>query len=277
MKQLFFLLLSCLIWLSSPCLGQENTEIADLYKVKCGICHTVGGGKLVGPDLLNVTDRHESEWLLEFIRSSQKMIKSGDEMAMKLFKENNEVEMPDPLISDDEILALLDYITVSSGGEITTVAYESILADADPEDLESGRLLFDGRKRFTNGGPSCLSCHNDMSNYNFSYNSYSTKDVSLSFGNLGEAGVSAILKNPPFPVMKSAFDGHDLTEDEVRDLLVYLQVGKDSKAALPGTGYFLYGILGAILLFVIYAFLWYNRKSEAVNETIYERQIRSTN
>ncbi|MBM3435704.1 MAG: cytochrome c, partial [Bacteroidetes bacterium] len=50
----------------------------------CTACHTIGKGKLIGPDLKGVNDRHNEAWLLSFIRSSQTMIKNGDPVAVKL-------------------------------------------------------------------------------------------------------------------------------------------------------------------------------------------------
>ena len=58
----------------------------------CAACHTIGKGKLIGPDLKGVTERHERDWLYSFIRSSQTMIKNGDEVAVKLFEENNKIQ-----------------------------------------------------------------------------------------------------------------------------------------------------------------------------------------
>ncbi|MCB0669777.1 MAG: cytochrome c, partial [Saprospiraceae bacterium] len=71
-----------------------NTGVAQLFTQKCGICHTIGRGRLVGPDLAGVHDRHSEEWLVEFIRSSQSMIKKGDPQALALFEDYNQVVMP---------------------------------------------------------------------------------------------------------------------------------------------------------------------------------------
>ena len=132
----------CLLLLVQP-VAQGQSEIADLFKVKCGICHTIGGGKLIGPDLAKVRDRHSEDWLLTYIRSSQSMINSGDPKAVALFEEYNKVIMPDPMISDTEITSLLDYITENSGGGVGTVAEaQSIIEDATPEDHENGEKPF---------------------------------------------------------------------------------------------------------------------------------------
>ncbi len=260
-------------------MAQGSQSVADLFTIKCAICHTIGGGKLIGPDLQDVTERRSEDWLIEFIRSSQKMINGGDPDAVAVFEEYNKVLMPDPLISDDEIRSLLSYITKqSAAGGGAAEAYASLLDDVTEEDIASGKSLFDGKKRFKNGGPSCLSCHNDISTYFFSENSYSSKDIRASFATLGEQGVRAILENPPFPVMREALKGHDLEENEVRDLLAYLKSAGTSGDPTPKTsGYFLYGLIGTVIIFFLLAGIWYERKTRSVNHKIYERQIRSIN
>lgn len=84
-------------------------ESKDLFKV-CSACHTIGKGKLVGPDLKGVTGRHEETWLIKFIQNSQAMVKAGDETAVKLFNENNKIPMPPNDLSDEQIRSLLSYI-----------------------------------------------------------------------------------------------------------------------------------------------------------------------
>jgi cytochrome c551/c552 len=82
---------------------------AELFKV-CGACHTIGKGKLVGPDLKGVNDRHPQDWMNNFIRNSQAMVQAGDPAAVKLFEENNKIPMPPNNLTDEQILAILDYI-----------------------------------------------------------------------------------------------------------------------------------------------------------------------
>ncbi len=278
MNRLIFLLsIFCLVW-EGQLYAQSENETADLFKTKCGICHTIGGGKLVGPDLANVQDKRSEDWLLTYIRSSQTMIKGGDPDAVALFKEFNEVIMPDPMISDTEIKSLIGYIAENSGGGVGTADNVSVIGNATPEDFQNGKDLFEGRVRFANGGPSCYSCHNDLSTVFFSENSYSTKDISTSFTNLGERGVKAILSNPSFPVMAKAFEKHPLEEEEIHDLLIFLKdAGSTNNKIQPASGYILYGLLGSGALIILLGGLWYNRKSKSVNHSIYQRQIKSTN
>ena len=277
MKKIIFLFTLFCLSSAGQSFAQSSPETADMFKLKCGICHTIGSGRLVGPDLANIQDRRSEEWLVNYIRSSQTMIKSGDPDAVALFEEYNQVIMPDPMITDLEIKSILDYITENSkGGTGTAAKAVSVIEDATQEDLENGRDLFEGRVRFANGGPSCISCHNGQSSALLFENNYSSKDISASFANMGEAGVKAILQSPPFPVMAKAFEEHKLTEAEIHDLLVFLNKANKPKSSLS-SGYLLYGILGAFSLFVLYAALWHRRKSKSVNHDIYKRQIKSFN
>ncbi len=275
-KAIFLFTLFCLLFAGSS-FAQSAAETADLFKLKCGICHTIGGGKLIGPDLANIQDRRSEDWLINYIRSSQTMIKNGDPDAVALFEEYNKVIMPDPMISDIEIKTILSYIAENSGAGVGTAAeVVSVIKGATPEDLEHGKDLFEGRVRFANGGPSCISCHNGQSNAMLFENNYSSKDISTSFSTMGEAGVKAILQSPPFPVMAKAFENQKLTDTEVRNLLVFLSKARKSKSSVS-SGYLLYGILGAFSLLVLYAGLWHGRKSKSVNHDIYKRQIKSFN
>lgn len=82
---------------------------AQLYQA-CTVCHYIGKGKLIGPDLYQVTQRRDREWLVRFIRNSQEVVLSGDEYAVKLFEQHNKIPMPPFAYSDEQIDAVLNYI-----------------------------------------------------------------------------------------------------------------------------------------------------------------------
>jgi len=89
----------------------------EFFTKRCTSCHTVGQGTLVGPDLKDVTKRRKPEWISSFIRDSTSLIKSGDPQAVALFKEFNQIPMPEHKLKDDEVLALIDYIKLRSSGK----------------------------------------------------------------------------------------------------------------------------------------------------------------
>ncbi|MCD4664427.1 MAG: c-type cytochrome [Bacteroidales bacterium] len=75
----------------------------------CGACHSIGKGRLVGPDLKGITERRDEAWLISFIRSSQTMVKDGDAEAVKIFDEYK-IPMPDNNFTDEQIIGILNYI-----------------------------------------------------------------------------------------------------------------------------------------------------------------------
>ncbi|HLG36162.1 MAG TPA: cytochrome c [Bacteroidia bacterium] len=84
---------------------------SELFKTNCMACHTIGKGKVVGPDLKGVNERYEEAWLLKWIKSSQSLVKSGDTVAVSLFEANNKVVMTDfPSLADEQIKSILTYI-----------------------------------------------------------------------------------------------------------------------------------------------------------------------
>lgn len=101
----------------------NNSAGESTFKSKCGICHKVGGGKLVGPDLKDVGKRREKAWLTKWIKSSQALIKSGDTAAVGVFERYSKVPMPDQDLSEADIDAVLAYIeTASAGGAVKAFA-----------------------------------------------------------------------------------------------------------------------------------------------------------
>lgn len=89
-------------------LGQ--TAEAEKNFAVCKACHTIGGGRLVGPDLKGVTERLPEEWLIRFIQNSQELVNSGDEEAVKIFNEYNKIPMPVNNLTDAQVKDILLYI-----------------------------------------------------------------------------------------------------------------------------------------------------------------------
>lgn len=86
-----------------------------LFKANCSRCHTVGKGKLTGPDLKDVATRvpqPADEWLFKWIKNNKAVIASGDAYGVKVFNENAKQAMDvfDGIITDDEIKTIIAYI-----------------------------------------------------------------------------------------------------------------------------------------------------------------------
>ena len=94
-----------------------------LYKNNCTQCHAINE-VVIGPALKDVHERRPKEWLIEWIRNSQKVIASGDEYAVALYEEYNRTVMTAYPFSDEEITSILAYIKVESDKEPVIVADE---------------------------------------------------------------------------------------------------------------------------------------------------------
>jgi hypothetical protein len=49
--------------------------------------------KATGPALRGIAQKHDKEWLYKWIHNPAAMIKSGDAAAVKVYEENNKVNM----------------------------------------------------------------------------------------------------------------------------------------------------------------------------------------
>lgn len=90
-------------------------EQASLFVRHCMKCHTVGQGDRVGPDLRNVADRRDREWLLGFITRPGEFLDS-DPIARELLAEFNEVRMTDLGLTRPQAEGLLEFIEILSEG-----------------------------------------------------------------------------------------------------------------------------------------------------------------
>ena len=70
----------------------------------CTACHTIGKGKLVGPDLAGVTSRREARLAQTAnLKSPIALLAENDPIAMQLLQEANNVAMVPLGLSDEEV------------------------------------------------------------------------------------------------------------------------------------------------------------------------------
>ena len=272
-------LLSVVLLQARPVLAQSEGE--KLFNSStCIACHTIGKGRLVGPDLAGVHERRKTEWLKKFIKSSQSLIKAGDSDAVSIFNEYNQMIMPDQPLSDSQIEAIIQYIQMKSKTE--TIPTENITTElkVTPEDIARGQKYFQGIERFENKGPTCISCHH-VKNDAVIGGGVLAKDLTTVFSRMSGSGVKAILGSPPFPVMEQAYKNYPLTEKEIHWLAVFLEdADKQHQFQKPrdyGMRLLTSGVVGTILLFGLFAFFMRSRKKKSVYASIFERQKQEEN
>jgi hypothetical protein len=231
---------------------------------------------LVGPDLLGVSERRSEEWLVKFVQHSQAMVEAGDPIAVAVFEEHNKVAMPDQPLTKAEILAVIEYAKTPHVAPGQPAAPAPV--ELTEEDILLGQNLVEGRVRLSNGGPACNSCH-DVTNDAVIGGGILAKELTTVFSRLGGPGVRAILGSPPFPVMQEAYEDDPLTESEVKALVGFLEKADAEKSLQQprdyGVGLFASGVAGSGILLGIYSLLWRRRKRKSVNQSIYDRQVKS--
>ena len=83
---------------------------AYLFATRCAACHTIGNGDKIGPDLLGVTSVRDLNWLRRTISEPDKLIAEKDPIAMALFKQYKEVQMPRLGLADADVNVLIEFM-----------------------------------------------------------------------------------------------------------------------------------------------------------------------
>lgn len=230
-----------------------------LFQTKCAACHTIGKGKLVGPDLQDVTTRRDPAWLKQFIADPNKLFAANDPIAQQLLAENNNVKMPALGLTDAEIADLLAFL---GAGAAPAGQPQAALPVGDPA---AGWRAFRGDARLANGGPACIGCHS-VSGLGGLGGGALGPDLTHVAQRYPGQGLAAVLGNIAFPTMAGPFANRPLTPQEQADLVAYLTAADQSRATPPpvaagaltqNTALVLgIGLAGAVALLVALAFFW---------------------
>ncbi len=267
-----------LVFVSPPAArGQQEAE--TFFKQNCAACHTIGGGKLLGPDLKGVTQARDHEWLEKWLQNPQAMIDSGDAVAVKLKEEYGGMVMPaTPGMTPQMAESLLKFIAAKSG-EISE-AKQASPAQEEPfteKQVAEGKALFLGRNSFQEGGASCVSCHAVKRVGNALGGGQLGPDLTLVFKRLnGRKGLEAWLSNPASATMKPIFSKHPLKPDEISALTAFFeQTSKETSAEPAGTyrlRFILLGLVGATIGLVVLGLVW-KRRIRGVRRALVEGKL----
>src|SRR5467141_3793184 len=84
------------------------------FQSQCSVCHTIGQGDKMGPDLLGVTARRDRALLNRYIIAPDNLPAEGGPISVALFEKYQYARMPNLRLSSDEVAAVLSYVDVRS-------------------------------------------------------------------------------------------------------------------------------------------------------------------
>jgi mono/diheme cytochrome c family protein len=115
MKNRFFLLLFILAVIAINAKADPPTdEGKNIFTARCAACHNINRA-MTGPALAGVDQRRTIDWIINFVHSSQSVVRSGDVYAVALFEKFSKVAMPDhPDLTTDNIKNIVEYIRSES-------------------------------------------------------------------------------------------------------------------------------------------------------------------
>jgi mono/diheme cytochrome c family protein len=260
-------LLSAAFCAGTPAWAQEGKA---LFEANCAACHSIGGGAKAGPDLKDVVAKRGKDGTLASVLDPAKAGLKPSMPNLGLSRKNAEA-----------IVAFLDPKhdsgSASAAGKESATA-QAAASTAAPHEIQLGQDLFEGKVRFTKGGPSCNACH-DVRSDKVVAGGILASELTLAFSRMGKQGLQSVIANAPFPAMQVAYQGKDLSEKEVAALIGFLQqVEKDHSRQMPretGVRMLTAGVGGVIVLLGIFSLAGRRRKKRCVNQDIYDRQIKS--
>jgi mono/diheme cytochrome c family protein len=216
-----------------PARPARAIDAKKVFNQRCTACHTFGKGVKVGPDLKGVTVRRQRPWLLKFIRSSQRVIASGDPVANELFRTFKRQRMPDWTdLSPQDVSAILDWLAADGPEQKPADERDAELANA--ADLARARALFEGRTPLASGGAACGACHT-VSDHGRRRGGTLGPELTNTYLKYRDRALTLFLKHPCTPRQPELRSGRYLEPEEAFALKAYLR--EVAVAAAPFASY----------------------------------------
>lgn len=248
---------------TQPSFAQNAKEY---FKNNCTSCHTIGGGKLIGPDLKDVLKRKDRDWLIRFVLNPQTVIESGDPYALALVKEANGVMMITlPTMNPKRAEEMVDLLEAESELKISQFVGANFSGDPlTAQEVFNGTDIYSGVQVLENGGPACIACHT-VNKPGPGLGGNLGPDLTLVYNRMnGNKALMAWLSAPPTTTMQSIFRDKEITQAEIRSLVAFLESSSKDKRynfdfEIMWISIVLYGFGGVVLLLVIFGGIWNNR------------------
>lgn len=240
------------------------TQDYDDFKANCASCHTIGGGRLAGPDLKGAADRKDRAWLAGFVADPKAVIDSGDPYARRLLEEARGVVMPAiPGMTRARAERLVD-LTIYESKQPKSKFAGTPVSDRPltSADVARGEAIFLGRTPLMNGGPACNGCHTVVGLDGFGGGRLGP-DLSGAFARLdGRKALAAWLVAPPSPTMSPVYKSRPIDPEEALAVVAYLkEKAAEGTDAPPGAAvdFLVAGFAGAAAFLALADWAWRRR------------------
>lgn len=124
--------------------GLKAQDGAKLFKQNCAVCHALTDQKLTGPGLAGVFDRvPKGDWLKNWILNNEKLIKSGDAYANKIYNDYGKAAMTvfEGQLSGEDVDAIIAYMKNPPPPPTAAGASSASSANADGgEEVQKGGI-----------------------------------------------------------------------------------------------------------------------------------------
>lgn len=246
---ILFLLVLLPVFTMSAALSSRVTidgSVSDgkkLFTERCSVCHTVGDGRKVGPDMYGITEIRPMDYLATFIQEPTHMFEAKNAIATMVLEQYRTIRMPDLHLSRTQILNLLAYLQWESSQPKPNPVLP--FPEGDPG---RGQGLYEGRVRFQKAGPPCISCHNISH---------------LGFPRGGTMGPDLTGINPPFaaadaqrvfPTMIPLYRDHPLLHKEQQDLEAFIRQAAGTESTDVSA---IMGLLAEGGFMIVFGIVWY--------------------
>jgi cytochrome c2 len=178
---------------------QAIDEVAATYAMKCAGCHTIGGGKLTGPDLLPTRVWPQGE----------------------LFAKVKLMEQRVGPMTNEEVNGFVNLLQDARAGDRVKIAQElaskAVAATLEPASKSEGQRLFEGEKPLENGGIACVTCHRAGAR-----GGTLGPDLTLLRDRMGKVAMTSAIQQAQYLVMSGTYKDNPITAQEAVHLAEYL-------------------------------------------------------
>lgn len=252
--------------------GVNAQEAAAFFKQNCASCHTIGGGRLTGPDLKDVAARKDRAWLSRFIVDPRALLDAGDPYALEMQRDARGAVMPTlPGMTKSRAESLLDLIEAES--KLEKSQFMGIQISDRPftaRDMELGRELFLGTVALQNGGPACLACHGTHGLGAFGGGTLAPDLTTVFERYEGRKALATWLSAPATPTMLSVFKDKPMESEEILAMVAYFQntlQRSPEDASTARLNFVLLGLGGTLLVLGLFDVIW-NKRFRAVRRPL---------